>query len=273
VPVEEEEVYGTRRRGRRRKQLLDDFKEKRWCWKLKAEAQYCTLWRIRFVSVYGPVLKLTTCWWYVYLPAPEHRFIYPGLQVSVVTDFVRWRISESSVRKWLHVTLLEPRILRWFTYFWKIFRPCYKFLCSPILNYVPVLHSTTIYNVVNLLNTIYSQLSYDELQEGIRTSRDTSMLIGFVTSEACIFLYPHNAFPLGTFGLLISGTREYKLAFLKQRTVCRQQSTLTSSLPTSRRIYCFTNTIQFHDGTAGHSVLSAAMMKLWKHLRIKPIRT
>jgi len=43
--------------------------------------------------------------------------------------------------------------------------------------------------MVNLLNPIYSQLAYDELQEGIRTSRDISMLIGFVTSEVWLFFY------------------------------------------------------------------------------------
>ena len=77
-----------------------------------------------------------------------------------------------------------------------------------------------------------------------------------------IFLNLHNASPLGTFGLLISRTREYKLTFLKQCIVCRRQSTLTSILRMSRRIYSFTNTTQFHDGTDGHYVLSAAVMKL-----------
>ena len=84
-----------------------------------------------------------------------------------------------------------------------------------------------------------------------------------------IFQYPHNAAPSGTFGLLISLTREYKLTFLKQYTFCRRQSTLTSTLPMSHSIYSFTYTTQFHDGTDGHSVLSAAMMKVWKHLGIK----
>jgi hypothetical protein len=35
-------------RGRRRKQLLDDLKEKRRYWKLKEEALDRTLWRTRF---------------------------------------------------------------------------------------------------------------------------------------------------------------------------------------------------------------------------------
>jgi hypothetical protein len=38
----------TGRRGRRRKQLLDDLKEKRRYWKLKEEALDCTVWGTRF---------------------------------------------------------------------------------------------------------------------------------------------------------------------------------------------------------------------------------
>jgi hypothetical protein len=47
------------RRGRRRKQLLDDLKEKRRYWKLKEEALDHTLWRIRFGRGYGPVVRQT----------------------------------------------------------------------------------------------------------------------------------------------------------------------------------------------------------------------
>jgi hypothetical protein len=52
----------TRRRGRRRKQLLDDLKEKRIYWKLKEDALDCTLWRARFGRGYGPVVRQTTEW-------------------------------------------------------------------------------------------------------------------------------------------------------------------------------------------------------------------
>jgi hypothetical protein len=48
------------RRGRRRKQLLDDFKEKRIYCKLKEEALDRTLWRTRFGRGYGPVVRQTT---------------------------------------------------------------------------------------------------------------------------------------------------------------------------------------------------------------------
>jgi hypothetical protein len=49
----------TGRRGRRHKQLLDDLKEKRRCWKFKEEALDCTVWRTRFGSGYGPVVRQT----------------------------------------------------------------------------------------------------------------------------------------------------------------------------------------------------------------------
>jgi hypothetical protein len=53
-------IIGTRRRGRRRKQLLDDLKEAKRYWKLKEEAQHRTLWRTQFGRGYGPVARQTT---------------------------------------------------------------------------------------------------------------------------------------------------------------------------------------------------------------------
>jgi hypothetical protein len=46
-------ISGTRRRGRRRKQLLDELKEARRYWKLKEGAQDRTLWRDQFGRGYG----------------------------------------------------------------------------------------------------------------------------------------------------------------------------------------------------------------------------
>jgi hypothetical protein len=48
------------RRGRRRKQLLDDLKKTRKYWKLKEEAIDRNLCRTRFRRGYGPVGKQTT---------------------------------------------------------------------------------------------------------------------------------------------------------------------------------------------------------------------
>jgi hypothetical protein len=41
-------IQVTKRRGRRRKQLLDDLNEKKGYWKLKEEALDLTVWRTRF---------------------------------------------------------------------------------------------------------------------------------------------------------------------------------------------------------------------------------
>jgi hypothetical protein len=49
-----------KRRGRMRKQLLDDLKEKRRYWKLKEEALDRTVWRTRFGRGCGPVVRQTT---------------------------------------------------------------------------------------------------------------------------------------------------------------------------------------------------------------------
>jgi hypothetical protein len=49
--------YVTGRRGRRRKQLLDDVKARREYWKLEEEALGSNLWRIRFGIGYGPVVE------------------------------------------------------------------------------------------------------------------------------------------------------------------------------------------------------------------------
>jgi hypothetical protein len=50
----------TGRRGRRRKQLLDDLKEKRRYWKFKEEALDYTIWRTHFGRGHRPVVRQTT---------------------------------------------------------------------------------------------------------------------------------------------------------------------------------------------------------------------
>jgi hypothetical protein len=47
-------------RRRKRKQLVDDLKENRTCWKLKEEALNRTRWRTRFGIGYGPVVTQAT---------------------------------------------------------------------------------------------------------------------------------------------------------------------------------------------------------------------
>jgi len=50
----------TGRRGRRRKKVLDDFKERRGYSHLKEEALDRTVWRARFGRCFEPVVRQTT---------------------------------------------------------------------------------------------------------------------------------------------------------------------------------------------------------------------
>jgi hypothetical protein len=47
----------TGRRGRRRKQVLDDLQEKRRYWNWKEETRDLTVWRTRFGRDYGPLVR------------------------------------------------------------------------------------------------------------------------------------------------------------------------------------------------------------------------
>jgi hypothetical protein len=58
----ERRIDVTWRRGRRRKQLMNDLKEKRGFFKLKEEAIDRTVWRTWSGSGNGPVLRQTTKW-------------------------------------------------------------------------------------------------------------------------------------------------------------------------------------------------------------------
>jgi hypothetical protein len=58
--VTQRKIEGTGRRGRRRKQLLDDLMEKRGYWKLKEDSLDRTLWGTLFGRVYGPVVRQTS---------------------------------------------------------------------------------------------------------------------------------------------------------------------------------------------------------------------
>jgi hypothetical protein len=54
------EMEVIRRRGRRRKKLLDDLKDRRGYSYLKEEALYLTMWRKRFGEGFGPVVRQNT---------------------------------------------------------------------------------------------------------------------------------------------------------------------------------------------------------------------
>ena len=55
-----EGIKVTGRRGRRRRKLLDDLKERRGYSHLKKEALDRTMWRARFGRGFGPVVRQTT---------------------------------------------------------------------------------------------------------------------------------------------------------------------------------------------------------------------
>ena len=57
----------TGRRGRRRRKLLDDLKERRGYCQLKEEALDRTMWRGDFGRGFGPVLRQTTEYIYIYI--------------------------------------------------------------------------------------------------------------------------------------------------------------------------------------------------------------
>jgi hypothetical protein len=55
-----ERIEVTRRRGRRRRKLLDDLKERRGYCNLKEEALDRTIWRAGFGRGFGPVVRQIT---------------------------------------------------------------------------------------------------------------------------------------------------------------------------------------------------------------------
>ena len=54
------EIETTRRRGRRRRKLLDELKDNRGYSHLKEEALDRTMWRNRFGGGFGPVIRQNT---------------------------------------------------------------------------------------------------------------------------------------------------------------------------------------------------------------------
>jgi hypothetical protein len=87
----------TGRRGRRRNQLLDDFKERRGYCKLKEEALDRTLWITRFGRGYGPVVRQTTEW-RAYGPVVRQTTEWRGYG-PVVRQTAEWRAYGPVVRQ------------------------------------------------------------------------------------------------------------------------------------------------------------------------------
>jgi hypothetical protein len=69
-------IEGTGRWGRRHKQPLDDLKEKRGYWKLKAVALDGTVWWSHFGRGCGPVVQQTTEWMNEWLQSKHFSTLY-----------------------------------------------------------------------------------------------------------------------------------------------------------------------------------------------------
>jgi hypothetical protein len=72
----------TRRRGRRRRKLLDDLKERRGYSHLKEEALDRTMWRARFGTGFGSVVRQTTKWNYIMVKLRKKETSTRGLEYS-----------------------------------------------------------------------------------------------------------------------------------------------------------------------------------------------
>jgi hypothetical protein len=84
----EGKIRETRRRGRRRKQLLNDLKEARRYWKLKEEAQDRTLWRTQFGRGYGPVARQTTKVLFMFSHEPSTKILITGNKPNITCKVI-----------------------------------------------------------------------------------------------------------------------------------------------------------------------------------------
>ena len=109
----------TGRRGRRRKQLLDEVKEKRRYWELKREALDCTLWRTCFGKGCEPVIRQTADRMAATIATELHsewntfRPYYSGPWYLAVN-----RVTRNCVRQRNILRLMETVHSYWHTFPW-----------------------------------------------------------------------------------------------------------------------------------------------------------
>jgi hypothetical protein len=97
-----------RRRGRRRKKLLDDLKDRRGYSHLKEEALDRTMWRHRFGGSFGPVVRQITEWMndesFLQLKSRGPLFgtlvIWQGINISHVTLSYSPSLWSGSIQYW-----------------------------------------------------------------------------------------------------------------------------------------------------------------------------
>jgi len=81
----------TRRRGRRRKKLLDDLKDSRGYCRLKEEALDRSMWRNRFRGGFGPVVRQNTEWMNTHYTIHTQRHFYLKKTALYTTHTKMWR--------------------------------------------------------------------------------------------------------------------------------------------------------------------------------------
>ena len=92
-----------RRRGRRRKKLLDDLKDRRGYSHLKEEALHRTMWRHRFGGGFGPVVRQNTEW----MNENVWRFWVANIKSSL---FRLWHLGEREYNS-IHFKLGIEKVL------------------------------------------------------------------------------------------------------------------------------------------------------------------
>jgi len=89
----------TERRGRRRRKLLDDRKERRGYSHLKVEALDRTIWRAGFRRDFGPVVRQTTKWMNVYFVWPlEYLIKKRPVRTRLATVLIKVRSYNALLR-------------------------------------------------------------------------------------------------------------------------------------------------------------------------------
>ena len=108
--VNEGKIEGTERRGRRRKQLMDNLKKTRESWNFKEEPLDRTLWRTCFARHHVPVVRQTTEW------RQHRRSINNALLKKASLGFIPFflcgvkTVGTRSLRKWMcYTTCFEKR--------------------------------------------------------------------------------------------------------------------------------------------------------------------
>ena len=93
----------TGRRGRRRKKLLDDLKERRGYSHLKEEALDRTKWRTRFGRGFGPVVRQSTKW--------MNECQRPFISFNTSETFILHPTSEiyGGLNRWIIVVVAKSR--------------------------------------------------------------------------------------------------------------------------------------------------------------------